>query len=157
MKRNCLFLFIYLLLAVICLSCTSKKNEKSDMDQLLSVIAEFDIAWNNMNVEKIVEIFAEDGTFLGDGSEMLRGRDAIRKAFEMGSMPEKIEFKRDKVEVKIEGNIAYEIVNQIVTSKYKDKESKTLLNKYIHIWKKQKDGSWRVLIDMNNMRTPSSN
>ena len=34
----------------------------------------------------------------------------------------------------------------------KDQAPTTVLNKYIHIWKKQKDGSWKVLIDMNNLR-----
>jgi ketosteroid isomerase-like protein len=51
--------------------------------------------------------------------------------------------------------MAYEIVNQIVTFKLKEQESQTILNKYIHIWEKQKDGSWKVLIDMNNLRKSS--
>jgi uncharacterized protein (TIGR02246 family) len=155
MKHNHFSLFIYVLPALLCLSCNNKQKEQHDFDQLNVTIAQLDNAWNNLDVEKIVGLFAEDGTLLNDQSEMLRGRDAIRKSFEM-SKPEKLEFKRDKVEVKMDGNFAYEIVNQVVTIKNKDEESKTFLNKYIHIWKKQNDGSWRVLIDMNNMRTPPS-
>jgi uncharacterized protein (TIGR02246 family) len=155
MKHNHFSLFIFVLPALLCLSCNSKQKEQHDFDQLNVTITQLDNAWNNLDIEKIVGLFAEDGTLLNDQSEMLRGRDAIRKSFEM-SKPEKLEFKRDKVEVKMDGNFAYEIVNQVVTIKNKDEESKTFLNKYIHIWKKQKDGSWRVLIDMNNMRTPPS-
>jgi uncharacterized protein (TIGR02246 family) len=125
------------------------------MDKLLSAISENDNAWNNLNVDKIVGMFAENGTLLNDNSEMSRGRDAIRRSFENAVKAEKLEFKRDKVEITLKGNMAYEIVNQAVSFKYQDKELQTALNKYIHIWEKQKDGSWKVLIDMNNLRTPS--
>jgi uncharacterized protein (TIGR02246 family) len=155
MKHNHFSLFNYALIAISCLSCNSKQDEKHDLDLLNAAITENDNAWNNLDVEKIVGLFAEDGTLLNDQSEMSRGRDAIRKTFELAK-PEKFEFKRDKVEVKMDGNFAYEIVNQVVIIKNKDEESKTFHNKYIHIWKKQNDGSWRVLIDMNNMRTPSN-
>jgi len=124
------------------------------MDQLNAAITENDNAWNNLDVEKIAGMFAEDGTLLNDDSEILRGRDAIKKALEMEPKAAKLEFQRDKVEVKMDGDFAYEIVNQIVKFSYSGEESKSMLNKYIHIWRKQKDGTWRVIIDMNNMRTP---
>ena len=156
MKHNCLSLLVCFLFAVMCLSCTSKQNEKREMDQLLSAISENDNAWDNLDVDKIVGMFAEEGTLLNNNSEMLRGREAIRKSFENLQKTEKLEFKRDKVEVTLKGNMAYEIVNQTVSFKYQDKEPQTEINKYIHVWEKQKDGSWKVLIDMNNLRKPSS-
>jgi len=155
MKQNHHFLLGCFLIALMCLSCNSKQNEKREMDKLLSAISENDNAWNNLNVDKIVGMFAENGTLLNDNSEMSRGRDAIRRSFENAVKAEKLEFKRDKVEITLKGNMAYEIVNQAVSFKYQDKELQTALNKYIHIWEKQKDGSWKVLIDMNNLRTPS--
>jgi uncharacterized protein (TIGR02246 family) len=155
MKNNFNSLLVYFLLALMSISCTSKQNEKTDINQLMSAISENDDAWNTLDVNKIVGMFAENGTVLNNNSEMLRGREAIRKSFEIEPKYEKLEFKRDKVEVKMEGNMAYEIVNQIVTFKLKEQESQTILNKYIHIWEKQKDGSWKVLIDMNNLRKSS--
>jgi uncharacterized protein (TIGR02246 family) len=127
----------------------------STMDQLLSTITANDKAWDNLDVEKIVGMFAENGTLLNDNSEMLRGKEAIKKSFETLQKTQKIEFKRDKVEVSLKGNMAYEIVNQTVSFQYQGKEPQTELNKYIHVWEKQKDGSWKVLIDMNNSRTSS--
>jgi uncharacterized protein (TIGR02246 family) len=155
MNNNFNSLLVYFLLALMSISCTSKQNEKTDMNQLMTAISENDDAWNALDVNKIVGMFAENGTVLNNNSEMLRGREAIRKSFEIEPKYEKLEFKRDKVEVKMEGNMAYEIVNQIVTFKLKEQESQTILNKYIHIWEKQKDGSWKVLIDMNNLRKSS--
>jgi uncharacterized protein (TIGR02246 family) len=155
MKHNCKYFLIFFLLALMGISCTTKQYEKQEMDQLLSAITENDNAWNNLDVDKIVGMFAENGTLLNDNSEMLRGREAIRKAFEIEQKYEKLEFKRDKVEVSKKGNMAYEIVNQTVSFKYPNLDPQVEINKYIHIWEKQKDGSWKVLIDMNNSRKPS--
>jgi uncharacterized protein (TIGR02246 family) len=155
MKHNCKYFLIFFLLALMGISCTTKQYEKQEMDQLLSAITENDNAWNNLDVDKIVGMFAENGTLLNDNSEMLRGREAIRKAFEIEQKYEKLEFKRDKVEVSKKGNMAYEIVNQTVSFKYLNLDPQVEINKYIHIWEKQKDGSWKVLIDMNNSRKPS--
>ena len=155
MKQNHHFLLGCFLLALMCLSCNSMQNEKREMDKFLSAISENDNAWNNLDVDKIVGMFAENGTLLNDNSEMSRGREAIRRSFENAVKAEKLEFKRDKVEVTLKGNMAYEIINQTLSLKYQDKEPHTVLNKYIHVWEKQKDGSWKVLIDMNNMRKPS--
>jgi uncharacterized protein (TIGR02246 family) len=152
MKNYRHYLSILLLIIVMCLSCTNNQNEKANMNKLLSAISENDKAWDNLNVEKIVGMFAEDGVLLNDNAEILKGKEAIRKAFEMTQKFEKIEFKRDKADIKLKGKIAYEIVNQSVTYKLTDIEPQTELNKYIHIWEIQKDGSWRVLIDMNNRR-----
>jgi len=155
MKQNHHFLLGCFLLALICFSCNSKQNEKREMDKLLSAISENDNAWNNLNANKIAAMFAENGTALNNDSEILKGREAIKRHLETMRKPEKFEFKRDKVEVTLKGNMAYEIVNQTISLKYLDKEPQTVLNKYIHVWEKQKDGSWKVLIDMNNMRKPA--
>jgi uncharacterized protein (TIGR02246 family) len=155
MKQNHHFLLGCFLLALMCLSCNNKQNEKREMVKLLSAISENDNAWNNLNADKIAAMFAENGTALNNNLEMLRGREAIKRYLEAMQKPEKFEVKRDKVEVTLKGNMAYEIVNQTLSLKYQDKEPQTVLNKYIHVWEKQKDGSWKVLIDMNNMRKPS--
>jgi len=42
------------------------------MDKLLSAIADNDNAWNNLNVEKIIGMFSENGTLLSDNAEILR-------------------------------------------------------------------------------------
>jgi uncharacterized protein (TIGR02246 family) len=156
MKNYRYSLVIFSLICVICSSCTNSQDAKSDMNQLMVAISENDNAWNNLDAEKIAGMFAEDGTLLNDDVETLKGKEAIRKSFEMMQKVEKIEFKRDKVDIKLKGNIAYEIVNQTITYKLTDMEPQTELNKYIHIWEKQKDGSWRVLIDMNNGRVSSN-
>ena len=125
------------------------------MDKLRKAESDLADAYDRLDVNKILSIYAEDATYLIENAEMLRGKEAIRKYFSQ-ELPEKVQFKRDVIDLKIEGNMAYEIANQIVTIQMKGQEPQTIQNKFIHIWKKQKDGSWKVLIDMDNMRSKPS-
>ena len=63
-----------------------------------------------------------------------------------------MQFERDKIDIKVEGKLAYEIVNQIATVTNDHQETVKYLQKYIHIWKKQEDGKWKVIVDMFNLR-----
>jgi uncharacterized protein (TIGR02246 family) len=147
-------------LAVVLLVCLFSpvalaQTGKSEMDKLRKAESDLADAYDRLDVNKILSIYAEDATYLIENAEMLRGKEAIRKYFSQ-ELPEKVQFKRDVIDLKIEGNMAYEIANQIVTIQMKGQEPQTIQNKFIHIWKKQKDGSWKVLIDMDNMRSKPS-
>lgn len=122
------------------------------MDKLRKAVNELAEAYDRLDVDKILSIYAEDATYLIEDAEMLRGKDAIRTYFSQ-ALPEKVQFKRDIIDLKIEGNLAYEIVNQVVTFQMKGQAPQTIPNKCIHVWKKQRDESWKVLIDMVNRRT----
>jgi uncharacterized protein (TIGR02246 family) len=144
-------LLALLMVTLACVSGFSAQKDTSEMTKFLAAVDAFDKAWDALDADKIVALFAEDATFLSENAPLLRGRKAIRESFS-GPRPEKLTFKRDKVEVRVEGDFAYEIVKQVVDSQMKGQAPTTTFNKYIHIWKKQKDGSWKVLIDMNNLR-----
>jgi uncharacterized protein (TIGR02246 family) len=146
-----------MLLAVVLLVCLFSpvalaQTGKSEMDKLRKAVNELAEAYDRLDVDKILNIYAEDATYLIEDAEMLRGKDAIR-TYVSQALPEKVQFKRDIIDLKIEGNLAYEIVNQVVTLQMKGQASQIIPNKYIHVWKKQRDGSWKVLIDMVNRRT----
>jgi uncharacterized protein (TIGR02246 family) len=144
-------LLVLLLVLLTCVYGFSAQKDTSEMSKFQAAVDAFDKAWDTLDADKIVALFAEDATFLSENAPLLKGRKAIRESFN-GPKPEKLTFKRYKVEVRLEGDFAYEIVNQVVESKMKDQAPATILNRYIHVWKKQKDGSWKVLIDMNNLR-----
>jgi ketosteroid isomerase-like protein len=121
------------------------------MDQLRSAMRELDNAYGRQDIGKILSLYAEDAIFLPDNAELIRGQEGIRKylSAETGER----HFKRDMVELKIEGNLALEIANQTVTIRRHGRPPQVLSDKYLHVWKKQKDGSWKVMIDMYNWRS----
>jgi len=146
-------LAVVLLVSLFCpILLAQGQGKKGEVDKVRSAADALADAYDRLDVEKILSLYAEDATYLIEDAEMLRGKEAIRKYFSQ-ELPEKVEFKRDVVELKVEGELAYEIVNQVVTLQMKGQPPQTIPNKYIHVWKKQKDGSWKLLVDMFNRRT----
>jgi uncharacterized protein (TIGR02246 family) len=141
---------------IIGFSCQQKFDTQSgnsqDWENLQKTILEFDNAWDTGDTEKKLEIFADDGIFLPQGREMIIGTEALRENFE--SIPKEIswKFERDKIKLEMEGDIAYEVVNQLTTITQTGQEPRTIPQKYVHVWKKQQDGSWKVIIDIYNLR-----
>ena len=143
---------ILIVLAVLlALGCQPKVDTTQDWENLQQTIADFDNAWDTGDTEKKLEIFADDGIFLGQGSEMVIGTQALRENFE--DLPDDIKwnFNRDKVKVEMEGSIAFEVVKQLTTITQPGQEPRTIPQKYVHVWKKQRDGSWKVIIDIYNL------
>jgi ketosteroid isomerase-like protein len=50
------------------------------------------------------------------------------------------------------GDLGYTYGTYVLTSKDKDKDGKPIVEhgRYLTIWKKQKDGIWKVAVDMDN-------
>jgi ketosteroid isomerase-like protein len=48
------------------------------------------------------------------------------------------------------GDLGYTYGNYILKSKNKEGKVVASYGKYMSVWKKQKDGSWKVAVDMGN-------
>jgi ketosteroid isomerase-like protein len=92
--------------------------------------------------------FAEDGVEVVDGGGF-DNKDAMRK---QPPWPEgtSLTWTPIKAEMSASGDLGYTYGNYIYT--VKNKEGKLVANygKYTSIWKKQKDGQWKVVVDMGN-------
>jgi len=55
-----------------------------------------------------------------------------------------------KAEMAASGDLGYTYGNYIYTAKNKEGKLVTSYGKYTSIWKKQKDGQWKVVVDVGN-------
>ena len=155
MKRINLFLVSLGAAIIILAQCVKMQDNESDMANLLKTIEGFDKAWDDYDMGKALEFYSEHAIYLQQNREMMKGMAAIKKFYNSPSpKPEKWNLNRNKVEIKLEGNLAYEVVDQIITAKAEGSDLSSIPNKYIHIWEKQKDGTWKLKIDMNNSNQP---
>jgi ketosteroid isomerase-like protein len=92
--------------------------------------------------------FAEDGVEIVDGGG-INSKDDMRK---QPPWPEGTSLTWTPVhgEMDASGDFGYTYGNYIYIAK--NKEGKTITNygKYTSIWRKQKDGQWKVVVDMGN-------
>ena len=112
--------------------------------------------WNKAAVEKdlarAVSFYANDAIEFGNNGPMLRGKENIRKGWEqMFAMPGLgLSFELKAVEVSRSGDIAWGYGTYEFATADKKNHVTTDKGKYIEVWKKQPDGSWKAVAEMNN-------
>jgi ketosteroid isomerase-like protein len=92
--------------------------------------------------------FAEDGVEVVDGGGF-DTKDAMRK---QPPWPEgtTLTWTPIHAEMSGSGDLGYTYGNYVYTAKNKDGKLVANYGKYTSIWKKQKDGQWKVVVDVGN-------
>lgn len=132
-----LSLFLYLFL-----SCANDVG--NDKELLLEAIDAYETAWANGDFLTVEDFFTEDAKRLHtephvwDRAEIKRyfqERAITKKNNEQSANNQDWKKYRNYIEIRVEGNIAYDI---FTTERFK----------VVHIWEKQKDGSWKIKYDI---------
>lgn len=143
-------LAVALLLLVSLLAPTSfaQKKTSKDADLLRQLEADFAKAVAKHGHDAFVSYFAEDGVELENGGG-INTKDDMRKE---GPWPPdmSLTWTPVKAEMAASGDLGYTYGNYVLKTKDKDGNPVTQYGKYASIWKKQKDGSWKVVLDMGN-------
>ncbi len=107
------------------------------------------------DVEKSVANYADDAISMPPNNEPLKGKEAIKAwTVEMSKMAKMTAVNFGTVEVDASGNIAYEVGTYDMTMEMPGMGEMRDKGKYMSIWKKQSDGSWKVHADIWNTNTP---
>jgi len=140
----------FLLLASLLSTSSFATKEKSTQgaDILVQLEADFAKAVAEHGHAAFVTYFAEDGVELDDGGG-ISSRDAISK---QPPWPEgtSLTWTPVKADMAASGDLGYTYGNYVFKSKDKEGKPVTAYGKYMSVWKKQKDGSWKVVVDMGN-------
>ena len=123
-------------------------DHKNGSDLLFDLEADFAKAVAEHGHAAFVSYFAEDGVELDDGGG-IASRDEIAK---QPAWPEGTSLSWTPVrgDMAASGDLGYTYGNYVFKSKNKDGKIVSSYGKYMSVWKKQKDGSWKVAVDMGN-------
>jgi ketosteroid isomerase-like protein len=124
---------------------------KRDAGILLRLEADFMKAAAERGSQGYMSYYAEDAAELPNGADMFRGKESIAKT--MNFLDDKnnhLTWKPVYADMAASGDLGY--TYGIFEFRSKDKEGNPSVEygKYVSIWKKQKNGSWRVVMDMGN-------
>jgi uncharacterized protein (TIGR02246 family) len=111
--------------------------------------AQWSEGWAKGDAASVAAIFADDGVQLAGSGKIIKGRQQImerQKAAMQGADPG-VKVTVTTVNVWLDGDTAYE------TGKYKyeyTEKGKPGVDegRYVTIWKRQKDGAWKLTMDM---------
>ena len=104
------------------------------------------------DIEKSAAFCAVDGSVLAPNAPIATGDAAIKKLFAgFFALPDlKISWQPLRIQVARSGELGYS--SGAYQMKFNDPSGKPISDagKYVTVWKKQKDGSWKVLLDIFN-------
>jgi len=123
-------------------------DHKNGSDLLFTLEADFAKAVAEHGHAAFVSYFAEDGVELDDGGG-IASRDEIAK---QPAWPEGTSLSWTPVrgDMAASGDLGYTYGNYVFKSRNRDGKIVSTYGKYMSVWKKQKDGSWKVAVDMGN-------
>ena len=106
-------------------------------------------AWEKGDPAMTAALFAEDGIMLARNGRIIRGRGQIleRQRAAMQSVTGGVKVTVTTVDLWLDGETAYETGKY--SYKYQEKGQPVVEEgRYVTIWKHQKDGSWKLVMDM---------
>lgn len=99
--------------------------------------------------------FAEDGAVIREGTGEIRGREAIRQASTaLDRTDVSLSWEPERVEISASGDLGWTTGSYVSVGPGADGEPVERTGRYVSIWRKQPDGSWRVVMDLGNPTGP---
>jgi ketosteroid isomerase-like protein len=147
-------IFVGLVFLVVsgCVALGQTKGKAED------AILAADAAWLKVyqakDLAKSLAFCDEQGSMLVPNAPIATGKDAIAKVIADDFVHDNITWHANKVGVARSGDLGY--TSGTTEMNFKDASGKNVVykGKYLTMWKRQKDGSWRVLYDMFNSDLP---
>ncbi len=124
------------------------------MDQLLKRVESFQEAALRSDVSTIAGFYTDNALLLSNRAEIVRGRQKIaellKDAVDVG-----LRFKDfETVEIEMSGEFGYEVKTYSYAYQQTGHETEWRRAKYVHIWKKQGDHTWKLHLDIWNESKP---
>ena len=125
-----------------------------------AAIREADSAWSKVaeanQVDEHLAYFLDDAVVLGPNEPMATGKEAIREMVGgMFAMPGfSVKWQLTKVEAARSGDFGYSMGTYELSMNDPKGRPMADRGKYVTVWKKQADGSWKVAVDMFNSDLP---
>lgn len=121
--------------------------------QIRSMDADWSHAATLRDVEQCLSYYADDGMMLNPNEPIASGKEALRKSWTAlinGPGYVSLTFGSTKVSVAQAGDMAYDVGTYELTTKDKTGKASIEAGKYVEVWQKQVDSSWKVALDIYN-------
>jgi len=132
------------------------KPNVSDEQEVIRILAQiskqFSATYVQGDIDKLVLFYTEDAVIFPGNSDLIRGKDAIRKYWTLPPGRIISHHKITFVEIKIIGEFAYDYGYYEVSGSNSGEAWGPNHGKYLIVWKKDKDGVWKMHLDMWNSR-----
>jgi uncharacterized protein (TIGR02246 family) len=128
-----------------------KEDNKASIQAIERIRNSAVLAVKEGDVDAYVRLFTEDGIYLWPNTPSIVGREALHTWFKRRFAEYSAELEKTVEEIMIQGEWAYERGSEVakITTKSTGNVNVTR-GKYINIYRKQSDGSWKVARRIRN-------
>lgn len=141
------------MLLVAIAGCTAEVDIEAARASLLQTDQQWAAAASEgIDVDQIVSFWSDDATIFPPEVPAIRGKDAIRQ-FVAGSMEIpgfSVSWEPSEVVIAPSGDFGYTTGANAFTVPDADGNLITTHNRYVTVWKKEADGSWKCVMDIWN-------
>ena len=160
LERN-ISLFLFLLLLLVSTACQTQMAQDThaaDESALRTLDSEWSKAAGSKDVDKTVSYYADDAIVLPPNSPVLTSKESIRAMWKgiLGAPGFSGGWKATKVDVARSGDLAYVSGSYEMTENDATGKPMTDKGKYLAVFKKQGDGTWKCVVDMFNTDLPAA-
>lgn len=152
---------LFAVVSTIAVSTALASSETASQKKICKAIMAADEKWSaacmSHQLDKTLSFYAEDAVFLAPNAPMLMTMKDIRAAWVgLVASTSTVSWKATKVVAAKSGELAYSYGSYDLSMK--DASGKMIKDhgKFVEIWKKQADGSWKCAVDMFNSDLPAS-
>lgn len=121
-----------------------------------SANARFVEAYNRGDVASVAALYTDDAALLPPNAQVLRGRQAIEGFWSAARQAGLRDPVLKTASVDHSGELACEIGSYTLKIQPEGGEATTDKGKYVVVWKRQADGSWKLAVDIWNTDLPLS-
>ena len=146
---------------IFCLLFTNCNFQRSpDINEIETILRRADSSIQNAvmqkNIDSLILFYADDACLLPTAEPIVKGRSAIKTEWQhIFKIPDFSNTSNlTKVEVSIDGNMAYTMGSYLATMQGEDGSSVQEPGKWLTIWKKHSDGRWLIIVDTYNTDVP---
>lgn len=150
-------IFLCASLPLLTVACAPVDTRDADLKAVRDVEAAWSKDAGTKDVDKFTSYYTDDASLLATGEAVVNGKDAIKAALKpMFTDPNfSLSFQGTRAEASKGADMVWSIGTYSLTlTDPKTKKLFTDKGKYLTVFKKQADGSWKAVADMINSDMP---
>lgn len=137
-------------------ACMGRQDPQQEKVALLAADRAFDSTVAASGLEGWVSFFNDSGRQVNGRGEFVVGKDAIREHMRgtLSDPTTSLRWSPDYAEVSVDGTLGYTFGNWTITGRDSIGTRELGRGRYLTIWRKALDGTWKAEADMGNETRP---
>ena len=131
-----------------------QKDVAADLAAVNALRGKFRAAFNSNDAGALAALYADDAIVMLPNQPAVEGRPAIQSLYEAMFKANAVKIAITPLETQLAGDWAYDRGNATTTITPKSGKPMERSNKYLTIYKRQSDGSWKIYRDISNSNEP---